>query len=89
MTITTTGIIQFGALLGAVIAIGKLLAMAYDLFRHQAEQDEAIKEIRTELALLLDGIHAALDGLEQQGCNHTVPETKRKLYEHINRQAHK
>lgn len=55
-------------------------------------QVESIKEEmkidRQERKLLMEGVTAALDGLEQQGCNHTVPVTKKKLETWLNEQAH-
>lgn len=84
-----TVIAAIGAAGAVVIAIIKSLLKVYELVQHQNEQDADIKAIKEELALIVDGVHACLDGLEQQGCNHSVPVAKEKLYNHINEKAHK
>lgn len=89
MTISLSLLIELGAAVAVLAAFGRTLAKFYDLVKHQQEQDEAIKAIKDEQTVIIDGIHACLDGLEQLGCNHTVPATKEKIYNHINMQAHK
>lgn len=89
MTITLSLLIEVGAAVAVIATLFKTSFKFYELIKHQEEQDEAIKDIKEELALILDGMHATLDGLEQQGCNHTVPATKEKLYNHLNKQSHK
>lgn len=49
---------------------------------------EDMKKVKQEQKLVYEGLTACLDGLEQLGCNHTVPETKKKLENWINEQAH-
>lgn len=95
MTITAATVIEIAALLAALTGIGKALASIYEFIRHNREQDEKIEDIQKqqteilhEMALIIDGVHATLDGLEQQGCNHTVPATKKKILDHINKKAH-
>lgn len=52
------------------------------------KQRKAIKESLTERKLLMRGIMACLDGLEQLNCNHTVPETKKAISDYLNDAAH-
>lgn len=96
MTITSTTVIAFGGVLAVVITVVKMFLTVYDFVNHNKEQDKKIERIEAkqerilqENELIIDGLHACLDGLTQLNCNHTVPETKERLYKYINRQAHK
>ena len=51
-------------------------------------QKIAIADSLTERKLLMKGIMACLDGLEQQGCNHIVPSTKVEISNYLNETAH-
>lgn len=88
MYIDGSTIIAAGAVLGAVIAIFSSLFAVYRWYLRQKQQDVEIKAMKEEQCLLTYGILACLDGLEQLGCNHTVPETRRKIEKHINKKAH-
>lgn len=89
MTITAQTLITFGAALAVIITIGRYLAKIYDLVKHQHEQDEDIKAIKKEQSITIEALLATLDGLQQLGANHTVPEAKAKLAAYINEKAHK
>lgn len=96
MTISASMVIAFGGVLAVVITLFKMVFAVYDFIKHNKEQDEKIERIEAkqerilqENGLIIDGLHACLDGLTQLNCNHTVPETKAKLYKYINEQAHK
>lgn len=103
MTITVsqlvTFIITFASLLGALASIFAVLYKILKWFENQKKQDEKIKEledrhkedvkeIRAEQRVICTGVFACLDGLEQLGCNHTVPKAKEQLEEHLNKIAH-
>lgn len=88
MTITAQGIITAGAVIAAIIAIVKYYNKVYDLVKHQKEQDDDIKAIKREQTLMVYAMQACLDGLQQLGANHVVPEAKDKLSKYINQQAH-
>ena len=88
MTITAQTIITAGAVIAAIIAIGKYYNKVYDLVRHQRDQDDDIKTIKREQTLMVYSMQACLDGLMQLGANHVVPEAKDKLSKYINQQAH-
>lgn len=72
----------------AVIALLGYLFKGYDFVRRQKEQDKDIKSIKVENSLVIYSLRACLDGLQQLGANHTVPEAKEKLDKFINKQAH-
>lgn len=88
MTVTAQTIITGAALLAAVIAILKQYNKVYDMVTHQKEQDRDIKTIKREQTMTIYALQACLDGLEQLGANHNVPEAKDKLSKYINQQAH-
>ncbi len=54
----------------------------------QEKQDAEIKAIKEEQRVMCKGVLACLDGLEQLGCNHSVPKAKEALENHINEVAH-
>lgn len=86
--ITTSTIITLGSLMTAVIAIFTVIFKIHKWFLKQEKQDIEIKNIKNEQRLICTGVLACLDGLEQLGCNHSVPRAKGKLEEHINNVAH-
>lgn len=59
-----------------------------DLEELKAKHDEDMGGVRNELRVICTGVLACLDGLEQKGCNHTVPKAKELLEEHLNKIAH-
>jgi len=54
----------------------------------EAKHEEDMGGVRNELRVICTGVLACLDGLEQKGCNHTVPKAKELLEEHLNKIAH-
>lgn len=89
-------IITVASLLTAICAIFGFIFKVHKWFLKQEKQDEEIKKIKKEdiphlkdeLRIICTGVLACLDGLEQQGCNHSVPSAKAQLEEHINKVAH-
>ena len=88
MVLDAETIITWAALLAAIIAIMKYYNKIYDLVKHQKNQDDDIKTIKKEQTLMVYAMRACLDGLQQLGANHTVPDAKDKLDKYINQQAH-
>ena len=88
VTISAQTIITLAALLAAIVAIFKYYNKVYDLVKHQKAQDTDITTIKKEQTLLVYAMQACLDGLQQLGANHTIPEAKAKLDKYINQQAH-
>lgn len=89
-------IITAAAVIAAVAAIAGYYNKVYSWIKHQEEQDKRMDRIehdaaavQKELALIVYGLSACLDGLGQLGANHTVPDAKDALDKHINKQAHK
>lgn len=88
MYITWDTIIKAAAVVGALTALLGVLFTVYRWYLRQKQQDVEIKAIQEEQCLLTYGILACLDGLEQLGCNHTVPETRSRIEKHLNKKAH-
>lgn len=85
-TLTTT--ITITTFLTAVGGLFAVILKVHKWYLRQEQQDKDIKAIKKEQSLMYLGIVACLDGLQQMGCNHTVPDTKQKLEDYINEQAH-
>lgn len=88
MYIDAKTIITAASLVTALITLGGIIIGAYKWYDRQNKQDDDIAKMKEEQCLLTDGILACLDGLQQLGCNHSVPETRDKIEEHINKRAH-
>lgn len=88
MYIDSDAIITAAALLTALATLSGALMAVYRWYARQNKQDVDIAKIKEEQCLLTYGILACLDGLQQLGCNHTVPETRAKIEKHINKAAH-
>lgn len=96
MTIDFDTIITLGAVVSAIVLILGILFKFYKFYLEQGEQSEEIAEIKQdqkdmkiEQRLIIESLLSIHDGLEQLGCNHTVPEGKRRLQDYLNEQAHK
>lgn len=81
-------IITIASLLTAVITIFALIFKIHNWYLKQEKQDAEIKAIKEEQRVMCKGVLACLDGLEQLGCNHSVPKAKEALENHINEVAH-
>jgi predicted histidine transporter YuiF (NhaC family) len=99
MYISWETIITAGAVVSALALILGLLAKAHKRYLKQDEHgneiaelkkhhEEDVHRIKEENYLICFALSACLDGLMQQGCNHTVPKAKAKLDEYLNQQAH-
>ena len=75
-----------------ITALGIILGVVFRCLKgylKQKQLEEEIKQMKEENALICFALSACLDGLQQLGCNHTVPKAKDKLDEYLNQQAHK
>ena len=100
MYIDAQTIITAASVLAAVTALVTALIKIYkrsqkpnenaqEIARLREQHEQDIKQIKYENTLICYGLSACLDGLQQLGCNHTVPDAKEKLEKHLNQQAHK
>lgn len=99
MYIDAQTIITAGSVLAAAGAFIGVFLKAHKWYLKQEEQsvqiaelkaqhEDDIRHIKKENTLVCYGLSACLDGLQQLGCNHTVPKAKEKLDKHLNEQAH-
>lgn len=99
MYIDAEAIITAGKVLGAILAIGGALFAVFRWYLDQkhlkteiaelkAQHNDDIHHIKKECTVICYGLDACLDGLEQLGCNHSVPEARTALQKHLNIQAH-
>lgn len=89
MAIDTTLIITLAGLITALTVIIGTLFKVHNFYLKQEEQGKEIADIKNEQRIVVKGLLATLDGLEQLNCNHTVPETKQMIDDYLNEQAHK
>lgn len=82
-------IILAASLLTSLAVIIGGVYTAFKWFAKQEKQDEDIASIKEEQSITCRGILACLDGLQQLGCNHTVPKVHAEIEEYINKKAHK
>lgn len=91
-----TGITGIVGLIGGLFVIFKWLTnvktkddkAAKDIEELRKHTEREFSSIKEENTLICYGLSACLDGLIQQGCNHTVPIAKEKLDKHLNLKAH-
>jgi predicted histidine transporter YuiF (NhaC family) len=82
-------IITCASLITALGVILGLVLKVHKWYLKQKQLEKEIKQIKEEDTLICEALSACLDGLQQLGCNHTVPDAKDKLDEYLNQQAHK
>lgn len=88
VTLSWQTIITVSAVAAAVVSLFKYYNRGYDFVNRQKKQDEDIKDIKTEQAILTYGVLACLKGLHEQGANGPVTEAINKLEKHLNEKAH-
>lgn len=95
-----TNIITIGSCITALGIIIGFVLKCHKWYLRQEEQsaeiaelkvvhESDVKSIKSEDTLICFALSACLDGLEQLGCNHSVPKAKEKLDKYLNCQAHK
>lgn len=89
IVLTWQSIITAAAVVGAVVVLVTYFTKVVRWVDKQAKQDEEIKKIKEEQALLVEGILACLKGLKEQGCNGPVTEAINKYETYLNKKAHK
>ena len=100
ITITWQSFITAAAFVGAVIALVTYFSKVVRWVDKQTKQDEEIKQlkqhheediaaIKLEQTLLVEGILACLQGLQEKGCNGPVTKAIEKYQTYLNAKAHK
>ena len=99
ITLTWQRVVTFVAgltALGTLIAIfvkavrwvDKQEAQDKELAAVKAHHEEDIHAIKDELTLIMYGLLAALQGLQEQGCDGPVTDAVDKINKHLNKKAH-
>ena len=88
MYVTWQTVITAGAVLTAVILIFRNYNKGYDFVKQTKQNEQEIKDIKTEQEILTYGILACLKGLREQGCDGEVTEAIDKIERHLNAKAH-
>lgn len=83
MVVTWQTVITFATVLGAVAAVMKYYNKAYDIVRHQNEQDSEINGIKESQRVLTRGMLACLQGLKEQGCDGPVTDAIAELQDYL------
>ena len=100
ITITWQSVITAAAFVAAVIALVTYFLKVVRWVDKQSKQDEEIKQlkkhheeditaIKQEQTLLVEGILACLQGLQEKGCNGPVTKAIEKYQTYLNAKAHK
>ena len=84
-----TYIITGASIITSLGVIFGFIFKVHKWYLKQEKQDEEIKQIKEEDTLICYALSACLDGLQQLGANHTVPDAKARLDKYLNKQAHK
>lgn len=84
----TVDIKALAEIITAILVIGGVALGIIKWVLKQNKQDEEIAKLKKENHLICKGLFACLDGLEQLGCNHTVPLAKKELDDYIQEIAH-
>ena len=99
ITLTWQGVITAFAFVGAVVGLVTYFSKLVRWVDKQNEQDQEIKklkahhdkdvkELKEEQTLLMEGILACLQGLQEKGCNGPVTDTIDKYKDYLNKKAH-
>ena len=89
MFITWQGIVLTASVVSAIGLLVGIILKVHKWYLVQTKQNEEMKGMKEENALICFALSACLDGLLQLGANHSVPLAKEKLDKYLNQQAHK
>lgn len=93
-------VLSSGALVTGVVKLVSKYKKIENYGKDITDLAEKVEDLRTsslaqfqtfaaEQAIQTHVLNAVLDGLQQLGCNHTVPKAKQELEEYLVEQAHK
>ena len=100
ITLSWQTIITAGAFIGAVVALVTYFSKVVRWVDKQGKQDKDIKDIKQhheddmktikeEQTLIVHGVLACLQGLQEKGCNGPVTKAIEKIETYLNQAAHK
>ncbi len=89
MYLTGQTLITLAALLAAVAALANYFTRAHNWYLRQETNEKNIAAIQAEQKVLVKGVLACLNGLQEQGCDGPVVDAISQLENHLNEEAHK
>ena len=99
ITITWQGVITASAVIAAMLSIYAFVSKVVlwidkqnqqeqEIERLKKHHDQDIKELKEEQTLLVEGVLACLQGLQERGCNGPVSLAIEKYTNYLNAKAH-
>lgn len=99
VTLTWQTIITASAVLVAIGTIIGIVVKIVRWFDHQSKQDKSISTLRdrhdddmsaikSEQRIIMEGLLACLQGLQEKGCNGPVTKAIEKIDKYLNEKAH-
>lgn len=88
MYITGDAIVQIAAVVSALGVIGGVVVAVAKIIIRDKRQSEIIKAMQEEQTTICYGLHGALQGLIEQGCNGPCKDALQRLDKHLNKEAH-
>ena len=89
MSEITQNIVTIASVITAIGVIFGIIFACYRWYLKQNKQDDDIKELKEEQAILTYGVLACLKGLKEQGCDGPVTNAIEKIEKHLNINAHR
>jgi hypothetical protein len=82
-------IIKAASLLASLGAFSSAIIAVYKGLENNKNQNEAIKAMQEEQAIICYGLKCALSGLIEHGCGGSCEDALKLLDKHLNQSAHK
>lgn len=89
ITLSWNTIVFASSVIAAALLLISYFAKVVRWVDKQKKQDDEIRGIKEEQAIIVYGVLACLKGLHEQGCNGPVSEAIEKIEKHLNVEAHK
>lgn len=89
ITLSWNTIIFASSVIAAAVLLISYFAKVVRWVDKQKQQDDQIKSIKDEQAVIVFGVLACLKGLKEQGCDGPVTDAIDKIEKHLNIEAHK
>lgn len=89
VTLSWNTVIFASSVIAAALLLVSYFAKVVRWVDKQKEQDDEIKAIKDEQAIIVYGVLACLKGLKEQGCDGPVTDAIEKIEKHLNVEAHK
>ena len=89
VTLSWNTIIFASSVIAAALLLVSYFAKVVRWVDKQKKQDDEIKAIKDEQAIIVYGVLACLKGLKEQGCDGPVTDAIEKIEKHLNVEAHK